>query len=360
MTDDRFAPAVAVEINGVGVAADVAAAVTEVSVTSEPDTIDHCSLTLGNPLPQMRWTHDERDAAAFKEGNGLKVRLGYGRDLATLFDGEITAVSPAFPETGTPTLRVEGYTRMHRLRGAPKTRTFVGMTDVEIAQQIAADLQLGIEADTTDVRHPYVLQFNQTDLAFLLERAQRIRYEVQVDGRKLLFRKGQEAERPALTLTWAAGPGAEGTEPLRSFHPTLNSLRPVDHVIVKGNDPRTRELIEARAGAAEADATLGGATSGPAAGSSAFGAREETVVDRPVASQREAAELARAIYTERALEFVTGTAATIGLPELTAGRVVDLRGLGRFSGRYYVTRSTHTFGAGGYHTSFSVRTDSIA
>ena len=63
---------------------------------------------------------------------------------------------------------------------------------------------------------------------------------------------------------------------------------------------------------------------------------------------------------QRALEFVTGTASTIGIPELTAGRVVELRGLGRFSGRYYVTRSTHTLGSGGYLTSFSVRTDSIA
>ena len=289
MSDERFAPAFAVEVNGVGVSADVDAAVTELSVTSEPDTIDHCSLTLANPLPQMRWTHDERDAETFREGNGLKVRLGYGHRLTTLFDGEITAISSAFPESGTPTVRVEGYSRLHRLRGTPKTRTFVSTTDVEIAQQIAADLQLGIEADRTSVRHPYVLQFNQTDLAFLLERARRIRYEVLVQGRTLLFKKGREAERPALTLTWGGGQGAE---PLRSFHPTLNSLRPVDHVIVKGTDPRTREPIEARAGAAEADATLGGGTSGPAAGSRAFGSREETVVDRPVASQREAAELA--------------------------------------------------------------------
>lgn len=359
MIEDRFAPGFAVEINGVGVSADVAASVTELTITTEPDTIDHCSLTLVNPLPEMRWTHDARDAEVFREGNSLKVKLGYGKRLRPLFDGEITAISPAFPESGTPTLRVEGYTRMHRLRGAPKTRTFVSMTDVEMARQVASDLKLALDADAIRVRHPYVVQFNQTDLAFLLERAQRIRYEVQVDGRTLRFKKGREAERPALALMWGSAPAGDA-EPLRSFHPTLNSLRPVDHVVVRGHDPQTREPIEARAGAAEADASLGGGTTGPAAGARAFGAREETVVDQPVASQTEAAELARALYNQRALEFVTGNAATIGLPDLTAGRVVDLRGLGRFSGRYYVTRSTHTIGSGGYLTNFSVRSDSIA
>jgi phage protein D len=355
---DHLAPAFAVEINGVRVKADVSAAVTELSVTKEQDTIDHCSLTLANAMPEMRWTHDPRDADLFKEGGALKVELGYGHELQPMFDGEITAISPSLPETGTPTLRVEAYSRLHRLRGTPKTRSFVTMTDVDMARTIASDLKLGLDADATSVTHPYVLQFNQTDMAFLLERARRIRYRVEVDGRKLVFKKGGEAAAPTIKLAWGGGEG--DVEPLRSFQPTLNALRPVDHVIVRGRDPRTGEAIEARAGAGEADASLGGRTTGPSAGKQAFGAREETIVHRPVASQEEAAALARAIFTSRALEFVTGTAATEGLPELTAGNVVQLEGLGRFNGRYYVTSSTHTMGAGGYLTSFSVRSDSLA
>jgi uncharacterized protein len=140
----------------------------------------------------------------------------------------------------------------------------------------------------------------------------------------------------------------------------MNTLRPVDHVIVRGHDPKTRELIEARAGAGDADATLGGPEKGPQVTTGAFGAREQVVVDQPVASQTEAAQLAKAIYSRRALEFVTGTGTAVGLPELKAGRVVRLLGLGRFSGRYYVTRSTHSIGASGYVTSFAARSDSVS
>ena len=364
MTGDRFAPAFRVEVNGVGLKADVASAVTELSVTSEPDTLDHCSLTLANPYPAMRWTHEPRDADVFREGNGLTVDLGYGKQLARVFDGEITAISPSFPESGTPTVRIEGYTRLHRLRGAAKTRTFVGMTDREIAQRVADELKLKLDADDPGLVHPYVIQFNQTDLAFLLERARRIRYELRVDERTLRFKRGGEAQQQALSLAWGAMPGAPsggGTaEPLRSFNPTMNTLRPVDHVIVRGHDPKKHEPIEARAGSGDEDATTGNTRKGVSVSSGAFGARGQIVVDRPVASRTEAANLARALYTRRALEFVTGTGTAVGLPELTAGRVVELLGLGRFSGRYYVTQSTHTVGSGGYVTSFTARSDSLS
>lgn len=355
----RFTPALAVEINGVPVGDDVAAAVTDLSVTSELDAIDHCSVTLANPQPAMRWTHEPRDTGLFREGNTLLVKLGYDDSLTTLFDGEITALSPAFPETGTPTLRVDGYSRLHRLRGSPHTRTFVNTSDADIARQIARDAGLRCEADVTPVRHTYVLQYNETDLAFLLGRARRIRFAVQVTGRTLHFKGNLEAAQPVLQLRYGEADEAADVASLRSFSPTLNALRPVGRVVVRGHDPVTRDPIEARA-STDATALLGGATSGPNAAARAFGAREEIVVDVPVASPLEATKYARAIHARRALEFVTGTAASVGLPELTAGRVVELLGVGRFSGRYHVTRATHTFGPGGYLTTFSVRSDSTA
>jgi phage protein D len=364
MTVERFAPAFSVEVDGVGVEADAAGAVTELSVTRQPDTIDTCVLTLANPLPEMRWTHSPRDADVFRAGNGLTIKLGYGNALREVFDGEITAITPTFPEAGTPTLRIEGYTRMHRLRAAPKTRTFLGMTDGEIAGRVARDLKLQLDADDPGVSHDYVIQFNQTDLAFLLERAERIRYEVSVSGRKLRFKRAGESQTRALTLVYggAAEDPADASDahPLRSFSPKMNLLRPVDHVIVRGHHPKTGKAIEARAGAGDADATLGGTRKGPELATGAFGAREHTVVDRPVASLTEAKQLARALYTGRALEFVTGNGTTIGIPEMAAGTVVRLLGLGRFSGSYYVTQCTHTIGAAGYQTSFAARSDSLS
>ena len=53
--------------------------------------------------------------------------------------------------------------------------------------------------------------------------------------------------------------------------------------------------------------------------------------------------------------MVTATGSTVGLPDLRAGSVVEIDGLGdRFSGRYFVTGTTHTIGDGGYTTQFDV------
>ncbi len=66
--------------------------------------------------------------------------------------------------------------------------------------------------------------------------------------------------------------------------------------------------------------------------------------------------MAKAAYNESAMEFVTGRAETIGIPDLRAGCVVELQGVGpRFNGEYYLDEVTHSIGSGGYQTSLSVK-----
>ncbi|WP_159393759.1 phage late control D family protein [Streptomyces sp. NRRL F-5755] len=319
-------------------------------MTNEPDTLDHFGLTLANPAPELPWTHT-RKAELFQEGNAVSIELGYVRDLQPMFDGEITSISPVFPETGTATVRVEGHTRLHWLRGSPRTRTFLDVTDSEIAEQIATDLGLTADVADTGTKHPYILQFNQTDLAFLTERARAIHFELTVRGRVLVLRRAGNDESRSHTLVWGQN--------LRGFTPTMNTLDQVGKVVVRGYDPATKKRISGESGAGAA--AMGGSRTGADVAARAFGRRrEETRTDVPVASQEEADQLARALYEERALRFVTGTGSSIGLPGLRAGRTVELCGLGpQFSGLYYLTRSTHTIDRGGYRTTFSVKRNAV-
>ena len=53
--------------------------------------------------------------------------------------------------------------------------------------------------------------------------------------------------------------------------------------------------------------------------------------------------------------MVNGSGSTVGLPDLRAGIVLQIDGLGdRFSGRYFVTATTHTIGDSGYTTAVRV------
>src|SRR6266404_6468609 len=94
-----FAPAFRVEINGSSLSADVSCNVEQISIVSKPDTLDSFTMTVANPYPQMRWTHTS-DADLFHEGSGVKIALGYVDDLHDMIDGEITKISPTFPDSG--------------------------------------------------------------------------------------------------------------------------------------------------------------------------------------------------------------------------------------------------------------------
>ena len=73
-------------------------------------------------------------------------------------------------------------------------------------------------------------------------------------------------------------------------------------------------------------------------------------------SEKEAKQLAQAILKDRHKEMVKATGSTVGLPDLRAGRKVQIEGLGaRFNGTYFITETTHTLNDSGYLTRFNAR-----
>jgi uncharacterized protein len=357
-----FAPAFRVEVDDVELAPDVAKHVLDVEVSTQPSAIDHFSLTLANPFPELPWTHTEK-GDQFAEGGSVRISLGYVDRLEPLFDGEITSVSPSFPESGAPTVRIEGLSRLHWLDQGTKMRTFQDMNDQQIFEKIAEERNLTAQSDPTPTKHRYLAQTNLSDFRFLTARARWLRFELLADGKKLIFRKANESEAKTYALVW--GNPQEGLQPdakvlpLRSFEPKLNSREPVASVVVRGQDSSTGEAIEERAGKGDEDASMGGETAADIVSSATGGPPELVISDQPVTSREEARELARAEYNRRARRLVSGHGASIGIPDLRAGNVIELRGVGRFSGLYYVTSISHRIGASGYQTSFDVERSSI-
>ncbi len=361
MIAEFFAPTFKVTVNGIELNQEVLNYISQISVVTEPDTVDQCSLTLANPFPDLRWTHHKKDAALFGEGNAIQITMGYIEDAQPMFDGEITSISPVFPESGTPTVSIEGRSRLHRLKVGTNTRTFQKVTDKQMAQRIADDLALELQADDTKQVYDYVIQYNQTDLAFLLERAKRIHFEIQiVDAKTLKFQKSKEGTSKTYTLVWGSPQknldAKKNLMPLKNFTPTMDLLRPVNEVVVRGHDPKTKKPIFGKAVVPEDK--MGEQTGAELAVKAFKWRKEEIQATTPIATKDEADRLAQAILNDRALELLTGSGSTIGIPDLRAGNSVELAGLGpRFSTKYYVTQATHTIGSGGYQTSFRAKSN---
>jgi uncharacterized protein len=345
-------PSFEVLINGSALSAVEGAHIVRVSVEKATEWPDIFSLEIvaSDELDdQLMWVDDEE---LFPVGGSVEVKLGYADQLTSLFKGEITGLEPSFGAGRAPTLVVRGYDRRHRLARGRSTRSFVNKKDSDIAVQIARAASLIANVTDSGVTHDYVLQANQTDLEFLLERARRINYEVVVEDKTLSFRPVANDKGAEVTLA--------ADSDLFEFRPRLSAAGQVADVLVRGWDPKNKKPIVGKARFGDEVSKMKGKQAGAALSEKAFGAATGALSRTPIASQAEADQLAVASLNETGLELITGEAACDGSTLLRPGRVVEITGAGkRFSGLYYVTAVAHVITGEGYTTRFSFRRNAL-
>jgi phage protein D len=375
---DRYAPEFEVFIEGVEADPTTKNDILDIKVHRDIDEMSGFDLELNN-WDDVNLTFKHSDSREFKLGSRVSVRLGYADKLITVATGTVSTLAPKFPDGASPTVSVSGVDGMLKLKDRKPTKEedkiFPRMADWEIAERIAGRNQLRVVTTREGPIHDLVVQKNQDDASFLMERAKRLDFDCFIlpdpdtgqetlyfikptdgrDGRPIrLFRLTYQ---PGLTTGPTALP--EGLVPnLLDFTPTLTVSQQVSKLTVRGWDPRTKQVLEFTASAEDLPAgqNSAGGENGPQAADSAAGGRQEVLVDAPVTSQQEARELAIALLRERSYEFITATGRVAGLPELRPGDNLEIFGLGRrFSGTYFVKRVEHTLGSNGFFTTFTGR-----
>lgn len=342
---------------------DVVRDITQVSYKDDITSIDSFEITINN------WDAENRgfkyiDTDLFDPGKELELWVGYyGRDrLQRMITGEITSLRPTFPASGQPTLAISGLNLLHRFRKKQESRAYENMTDSEIARDIAGrldvDLRTDPAAEATEERFEYLFQDNEYDILFLLNRARRIGYDLFVEegdepgSRRLYFGPSTRMERPTYELDYGRS--------LIQFQPNLSTANQVGKVTVKGWDAKKKEPITYTAKRSELATKGVGKEGGSDAIENAVESREEVITDRPVHTPDEAKTLAIETLERIAKDLVTGTGSVVGLPDIRAGGVLQLTGLGkRFSGRYFVTTTTHAVNDSGYTTQFGCRREEV-
>lgn len=299
------------------------------------------------------WDSDKQefkyiDGQQFGEGVPIEVQLGYDDEqVVSLIKGEVTCLEPEFNNGEAPTLKVQGYDSLHRFRRGRKTKSYIEMKDSEIAQQIAGNLGLNAQVDDSQVVHEYLLQNNLTDIDFLSERARRIRFELVAKNGTLYFRSAANDEDKVVTLEYGLS--------LQSFYPRLSTMTQVSEIVVQGWDPINKQTISGAAAIGDEISQMGGSRLGAAITESAFFQTKNIIVNKPIFNEGEALQIAKGKFNEMAVAFIKGEGTAIGNPDIRAGKVIDLLGLGeRFSGLYYVTSATHAINKEGYSTKFTV------
>lgn len=365
---DYYAPDYKIEVERRELDQTTKGDILEVKVTMDKDNLTGFELTINN-WDDKSFDFKYSDKDTFDVGNRMHIQMGYAGNLLSMARGVITTMTPRFPESGPPTLGVSGTDSLVKLRGRKPgpndIKTFQKKKDSEIAQIVAQRNDLKFKITETAETRDIVVQKDQDELTFLMDRAKRIDFDLfmRVDpktGEDVLHFVNPTDGRDGLPVRVYV---FEWGKSLIAFNPTLTISDQVGTVTVRGWDPRNKQPISYTTRPQDLAQASGG-LNGPQAVQERLAKKQDIVVDQPVTSPQEARDLAISLLRERAYKYLTGSGQVIGLPDLRPGDNVELHGLGkRFSGppskpfRYYVTKVVHTLGSSGYQTQFDVRTD---
>ncbi len=367
--------------------------VIEVTYEDHVDKVDSFTLVLNNwdantrtckyfglKDPPEAGSAAEELAQLLAPGTAVLVKLGYlGRnpDLRTMMRGYVTTVDLELSETNAPRLVVRGLNAIDRFRTKQYTWSWPegtsgsgsgGITDSEIAKELekppdekAGRPGLGFRIEVNDAakgkeaRNEHVLMHNQYPIVFLMERARRNGYSLflawdeQKKEEYLYFGPSENLRDKTYKLEWGRS--------LITFRPTLSTGRQVAKVTVLGWDAKGKKPIKEEA-SIDKDGLVVDNSELRALALAVN--REEVVADPPASTKEEAKRRAVRLLNEQQKDLVTAMGVTLGLPDLRAGRSIEVSRVDyRLDGRYFLTGTTHTLNDTGYRTQFTCRLEKV-
>lgn len=384
---DFYVPRFEITAGGASLEPSVLRDVTQVTYNDSTTEIDSFDLTVNNwdaTTRRFKYVGAEESVQGSTPAEQVfnpcardfELRLGYGSELTTIVKGSTTSLEPTFPAGGAPTLTVRALNVLHKLRRKryrdhwPNNRVRT-VTISRVAQDIGTltdggerRFPLPIRIDQQAMRREpqleYVAQDNQYDIDFLLLEARRIGYVVYVDQEPLSGGRTREVLHFGPSDARHAGVPDVSYElkwgiSLVDFTPKLSTANQVASVEVRSWNRQTNRAIRARADLQHPDLTTNRDLI-PLLSPAGCQPREDVRVTEPQHTPEQADRRALALLSERLKQLVEATGTTVGLPDLRSGQRIRIRGLGaRFSGTYFVMKTTHTLNDSGYVTKFTAR-----
>ena len=276
-------------------------------------------------------------------GKTFQVKLG----TDVMLDGRITGIEAHFMDTHPPQIAVLAEDRFQDLRMTRRTRTFSDVSDSDVINQIAGEHGLSPSVSANGPTYKVLAQVNQSDLAFLRERARSIDAELWMDGSTLNVKSHANRNGSTLTLTYGGD--------VRQFTVLADLSHQRSSVAVNGWDVGGKTPLQHVSDDSVLSGELNGDTSGASILASALGQRKESIAHTIPLNSQEAQAEADAFFKRTARRFVVGHGIAKTDKQLRAGSQVELSGMGPlFSGKYYVTEVRHMFdGALGLRTEFT-------
>lgn len=277
------------------------------------------------------------DGVVLDFGKAITVSVGPPGAERVIFSGSISALQVSYQEGDTADVAVFAEDALMRLRMTQRSRTYEQMSDADIVRAIGAEHGLTVDADADGPTYDVVQQLDQSDLAFLRDRARRVQADLWAQDTTLSFKSRPRRSGPAVTLVQGAD--------LVVARIRADLAHQRTKVTVTGYDAGQREAISEAAGPEVVQTEIAGGRTGPAVLSSAVGERPVQFARDVPLTGGEANAWARAEMLRRSRAFVALEGTASNVPDLAVGGHVKLERVGKpFEGDgYYVTKVHHSY-----------------
>lgn len=329
-----------IRVNG-GVRAELDSALLDLMINLPLSGMAHAELRLVN------WQSNSSDSGAdfafqsLTHGTEINILAGDSDDNP-LFSGEITALEERYGK-GAPQLVILAEDKLHRLARVRENRTFedTGLNDV--LQSLVSELGLSADIQVSDYSATWH-QLNESNLAFIGRLLAPYDIALRIDSDTVRVRSEEADPEPVV----------------------LDPQNNVQQLRITADLNHQSTGVQVRGFDLSADATSDGSDSSAPAGSGETAADllgrlswgQEEIVAMPFArAQAEAADWAAGRFAHTAKKFLYGDILCTGIPQLKAGREVELEGVSsRLAGVYQVVDCVHQFNNNqGYTTRLKVQ-----
>jgi phage protein D/phage baseplate assembly protein gpV len=318
-------PELEIAVRGVALPAEALSALHEVRVRQQLSNPAQCELGFAGPA--------DLQGVLAAAGPGAALRVNVREHAVPLFEGEVTAVELVYGPAHERQVRIRGYDVLHRLRKRQSVHAYTEVTLRDLAQEMAADIGLGVEGSDPGPLWHQVVQHQQSDLELLADLAGRCGLYFALRERVLhLFSLEGIGDPVPLAL------GGSLLEARVEMNGEVASSR----VEATGWNPLRVEAYEDRASASRVGRRILAHVSAEQVG----GTGSRTLVDRTVQDARHTEALAQAELDRRVAYEVTLWGVAGGNPRLRPGARIEVAGLDDLvAGRYVLTSVTHTIDA---------------
>ena len=277
------------------------------------------------------------DGTVLDFGKKVEVSMGPPGNEKVVFTGKVSALEVSFEEGDVPHVTALAEDELMLLRMTQRSSTYRNVTDGDVAQSIAGKHGLRPEIAANGPTYDVVQQLNQSDLAFLRERASRVSAELWAADGTLHFATRDQRQGTTLTLTQGSN--------LLAASVRADLAHQCTGINVSGYDAKSRDRVDVEGASSVVSAEANGGRTGPDVLQKAFGAMAGQETRLVPFVDADARAFAEAEMLRRARGFVTIEGTTDGSPEMVVGSRLKLGRVGKpFEGNgYYVTRVHHTY-----------------